>query len=265
MTRAEKVARFRAMHAERRAFVMPNPWDEGSARMAAHLGFEAVATTSAGFAFTLGRLDYQVSRTEALDHAARIVAAVPDLPVSGDLENGWADEPEGVARLVREAAEAGLAGLSIEDVHDGGHPYGFDGAVARIEAAVEAAREADIVLCARADGWMTKAYDLDEAERRIAAFASAGADCLYCPLLRDMDAVRRFAVHGPLNVLMGVGRPQASQAELAGAGVARISTGSAVARAAYGGAWQAMEAMAGGDFAPLEARSKAAAFDEALG
>ena len=197
---------FRALHRPGDPFVLANAWDAGSARVLAALGAQAIGTTSAGFAFTLGLPDgARIGRDQALAHAADLVAATP-LPVSGDLENGYAEAPDGVAETVRLAAEAGLAGASIEDTAlpgTGAYPRAL--AVERVRAAAAAARALprDFVLVARADGVLTGAYDLAEALARIEAFAAAGADCVYIPLLPDLAAVRRTcaAVPVPVNVL----------------------------------------------------------------
>ena len=179
MTQAEKTAAFRDLHVPGTPFVMPNPWDIGSAKVLASLGAKALATTSSGHAFTLGFPDGgTVTRAQALDHAQAITEAT-GLPVNGDFENGFGKDPETVADTVRMAAQAGLAGVSIEDIDvPGSDAYPFDLAVARIQAAVEAARSHDIVLTARADGWLARAYDADEVMRRCWAFAEAGAEYL---------------------------------------------------------------------------------------
>lgn len=217
-------------------FVIPNPWDVGSARMMAALGARALATTSAGFAFTLGRPDMgHVSRDEALAHAQAIVAATP-LPVSGDFENGFADDAARVAETIRLAREAGLSGCSIEDTRmvEGNPAYRFDLAVERIGAAAEAARSlADpFVLCARADGLMNGTYDLDEAIRRVQAFDKAGADLVYIPILPDAAALRRVVgtVSKPVNALAAGPLARLTVAEIGAAGARRISVGSQVAR-----------------------------------
>ena len=232
---ATRHAAFRDLHAAG-CFVIPNPWDAGSARLMAAFGAKALATTSAGFAFTLGRPDMgQVSRDEALAHAAQIVAAT-GLPVSGDFENGFGDAPEYVAETVRLAREAGLSGCSIEDTQmTQGHPaYAFDLAVERIRSAAAAARALPdpFVLCARADGVMNGAYDLAEAVRRIVAFAQAGADLLYVPILPDAEAVRRvvMATEKPVNVLAAGAMAKLPVREIAALGARRISVGSQVAR-----------------------------------
>ncbi|MGL4488305.1 MAG: isocitrate lyase/PEP mutase family protein [Rhizobiaceae bacterium] len=232
-------------------FVIPNPWDAGSARMMAALGAKALATTSAGFAFTLGRPDMgHVSRDEMLAHAQDIIAATP-LPVSGDFENGFADDPDGVAETVRLAGEIGLSGVSIEDTQmvAGNPAYGFDLAVERIKAAVSAARKLGrpFILCARTDGVMNGTYDTDEAIRRAQAFETAGADLLYAPLLPDIAALQRFikSVSKPVNAL-AAGAPQAATvAELAALGVRRISTGSKIARLTHQAIHQSVAEMLG--------------------
>lgn len=234
----ERHETFRRLH-ESGCFVIPNPWDIGSARMMAALGARALATTSAGLAFTLGRPDMgRVAREEALAHAESIVAATA-LPVSGDLENGFADEPDQVAETVRLAREAGLSGCSIEDTRmiEGNPAHGFEAAVDRIRAAADAARSLPdpFVLCARADGVMTGAYDMDEAIRRIRAFEKAGADLLYVPLVPDAVALERVAaaVSSPVNALAAGAVAQLRVADIAALGIRRISTGSMVARLAH--------------------------------
>ena len=255
---------FRALHRPGDPFILANAWDMGSARMLAAMGAKAIATSSAAHAFTLGRQDGSVTRDEALAHAADLVAATP-LPVSGDFEDGWASDPDGVAETVRLAAEAGLAGLSIEDVHEVegsvGTPYGRDEAVERVRAGVAAARALprDIVFCARADGVMTGGYDLDEGIARLQAFEAVGADCLYLPLPPDMDGLRRVAssVSAPVNALAAGPFTKVSLAEFAAAGIARVSLGSALARATHRAIVDAGEAMFGrGDFTPLAAGAK---------
>jgi 2-methylisocitrate lyase-like PEP mutase family enzyme len=217
-------------------FVIPNPWDIGSARMMAALGAKALATTSAGFAFTLGRPDMgNVSRDEMLRHAQDMIAATA-LPVTGDFENGFADDPDGVAETVRLAGEIGLSGCSIEDTQmtDSNPAYDFDLAVERIRAATSAGRGLGrpFVLCARADGLMNGAYDLGEAVRRIQAFDAAGADLLYIPVLPDLETVRRVAasVSKPINALAAGAMRDVTVAQLAQAGARRISVGSMVSR-----------------------------------
>jgi 2-methylisocitrate lyase-like PEP mutase family enzyme len=233
---AKRHERFADLHA-RGCFVIPNPWDAGSARMMAALGAKALATTSAGFAFTLGRPDMgHVTRDEALSHAADIVAAT-DLPVTGDFENGFGDSPDFVAETIKLAKEAGLSGCSIEDtmMTDGNPAYEFDLAVERIKAAANAAANLSgepFILCARADGVMNGTYEMDEAIRRIRAFEAAGANLLYIPLLPDIAALRRVvaAVGKPVNALAAGPLAKHDVAEIASAGARRISVGSMVSR-----------------------------------
>ncbi|MFC3135743.1 isocitrate lyase/phosphoenolpyruvate mutase family protein, partial [Microbaculum marinum] len=234
-TAAEKGAAFRDLHGGSQPFVMANVWDVGTARLFAGLGYKALATTSAGFAYLTGRRDGEgdIGAEEAIGHA-RLVAEATDLPVNGDLENGYSDAPEGVAETVGMAAEAGLAGCSIEDTHPGGDGYyPFDLAVARIEAAAEAARNAahPFTLTARADGLIAGHYDLDEAIRRLQAFEAAGADVLYAPFLKSLDDIARVcrSVGKPVNHLGGLGVPGETVASLGEAGVSRISLGGSTA------------------------------------
>ncbi len=237
---------------------MPNPWDAGSARMMAALGAEALATSSAAHAFTLGRPDMgRVSRDEALAHAEAMVAATP-LPVSGDFENGFADAPEAVAETVRLAAEVGLSGCSIEDTRmvAGTPAYDFDLAVERIRAAVAAARDLGrpFVLCARADGVMNGVYDLAEGIRRLQAFEAAGADLLYLPVPPGPVELRQVlaAVSRPVNALAAGPLRTLTVAQLAAMGVRRISLGSQVARVTHAAIRDCMTAMIGpGSFTPL--------------
>jgi 2-methylisocitrate lyase-like PEP mutase family enzyme len=239
-------------------FVIPNPWDAGSARMMAAMGAKALATSSAAHAFTLGRADLGgVSRDEALAHAEMIVAATP-LPVSGDFENGFADDPDGVAETVRLAAEVGLSGCSIEDTQMvPGHPaYGFGDAVARIKAAVAAARSVGrpFVLCARADGVMNGSYDLAEGIRRLQAFEAAGADMVYLPVPPDRAGLAQVlaAVKTPVNALAAGPLRALTVQDMAAMGVRRISTGSQIARVTHAAIRDCMAGMLGeGSFAPL--------------
>ena len=228
---------FRGLHRVGEPFVLANAWDVGSARMLAALGAKAIATSSSAHAFTLGKPDMHVTRDEALAHAQDLVSATP-LPVQGDFENGFGDAPETVADTIRLGAEIGLAGVCIEDVKPpDGAAYAFDEAVERIRAAVAAARvlPRDFVLTARADGVMTGAYDLDEGIRRLKAFENAGADCLYLPLPADMDGLARICreVSAPVNALAAGRFTNHSLAEFAAIGVARVSLGSALARATH--------------------------------
>lgn len=250
-------ARFRALHRPGQPFILANAWDGGSARMLAALGAEAIGTSSAAHAFTLGRPDMgQISRDEALAHAASLVTATP-LPVSGDFENGFGSAPETVAETVRLSAEVGLAGISIEDTDlPGIGAYPFEMAVERITAAVEAARSLpdDFVLLARADGVMNQSYGLAEGIRRLQAFEAAGADALYLPMPADMEAVARIcqAVSLPVNALVAGSFTSVTRREFAEAGVARISLGSSLASATQRVIADAATAMFDlGDFSPL--------------
>ncbi|MDP1850393.1 MAG: isocitrate lyase/phosphoenolpyruvate mutase family protein [Solirubrobacteraceae bacterium] len=223
---------FAQLHAGAQPLLLPNPWDVGSARLLRELGFQALATTSSGFAHTLGRLDGSVTRDEALGHAAQLAAAT-DLPLSADLENGFADEPDGVAETVRLAIEAGLVGCSIEDYSgDAAAPiYEFDRAVARIAAAAEAAHggRVPLVLTARAENHLNGRDDLDDTIARLRAYGEAGADVLYAPGLTRIEDIRRVVAEAgrPVNVLAYAGTPPVS--ELAAAGVKRVSVGGAFA------------------------------------
>ena len=240
-SRSALVAGFLAAHRQGEPLVVPNPWDIGSARLFSGLGFAALATTSAGHARSLGRRDGMLSRDEALAHAADIVGATP-LPVTADLEGGYGDDPEGVAGTVRMAAAVGLAGGSIEDATgDPQRPvYDHAHALDRIVAAVEAAAgvEGGFVLTARAENFLFGIDDLADTLRRLQAFAEAGAAVLYAPGLPDLAAVRTVAssVDRPVNVLAD---RRYTVADLADAGVARITTGSAWSNLALGAAVQA--------------------------
>jgi 2-methylisocitrate lyase-like PEP mutase family enzyme len=239
VSQSEKAAAFRALHERPGAFVIPNPYDVGTARILAGLGFEALATTSAGCAFGLGRPDGRVTRDEALAHARSIALATP-LPVSADLENGYDDAPEGVALTIKLAAEAGLAGCSVEDATGRlAEPiYEFPHAVRRIAAAVAAARGLNVpfTLTARAENFLHGRPDLDDTVRRLQAFEAAGADVLYAPGLRDEAVIRTVcaALSKPVNVIVGLAGAAFSVERLAALGVRRISIGSALARAALG-------------------------------
>jgi 2-methylisocitrate lyase-like PEP mutase family enzyme len=225
---------FLALHRRGEPLLLPNPWDVGSAKLLASMGFEALATTSSGFAATLGRLDGSVTRDEALAHSA-LIAGATELPVNGDLENGFADEPEGVAQTIRLAIDAGLAGASIEDFtgKEDGPFYCLEHAVARIEAAAEAAGT-DLVLTARAENHIHGSDDLADTIARLQAYQEAGAHVLYAPGLRSADQIRSVveSVDRPVNVLALPGAP--SVEEMAALGVARISVGGAFAFAAAG-------------------------------
>jgi 2-methylisocitrate lyase-like PEP mutase family enzyme len=233
--------RFRALHVPGNPLLMPNPWDQGSARLLAHLGFAALATTSSGHAGTLGRLDGSVSRDEALAHAASIVSTV-DVPVSADLENGFADDPAAVADTVAAAVAVGLAGCSIEDFTGVADAPIYDLGLARdrVAAAAQAARAgAGLILTARAENYLHGRPDLADTITRLQAYQEAGADVLYAPLLTDIGDIRRVvaAVDRPVNVLARPDGP--TVADLAAAGVARISVGGAFSLVAAGALTQA--------------------------
>jgi 2-methylisocitrate lyase-like PEP mutase family enzyme len=261
---------FRALHRPGDPFVLANAWDIGSARVLAALGAEAIGTSSAGLAFTLGLADgAQISRDQALAHSGDLARATP-LPVSGDLENGYSDTAGGVAQTITLAGQAGLAGASIEDTElPAMTPYSLQAAVERVEAAVRAARAlpGDFMLLARADGLMTRSYDLAEATRRVQAFAEAGADCVYIPMLPDLLAVRALcdAVPVPVNVLAPGPLCEMSRAMLGEAGAARISLGSGLARLAQAtliGA--AREILDSGKFGSLEGGASGSEIDALL-
>jgi 2-methylisocitrate lyase-like PEP mutase family enzyme len=246
-SQAEKAERFRALHAGPGAFVIPNPWDAGTARILAGLGFEALTTTSAGLAFALGRRDGAgvVTRDEALANA-KAIADATDLPVAADLENGYGHTPAAAAETIRLAGEmAGLVGGSIEDATgDALHPiYDFQHAVERVAAAVEAARSLPFpfVLVGRSENFLHGRPDLDDTIRRLQAFEAAGADALYAPGLTKAEDIRTVctSVSKPVNVVMGLKGASLSVAELAALGVRRISVGSALSRAAIGAFVQA--------------------------
>ena len=234
----EKTAAFRAMHDAGAPFVIPNPWDAGSARILEGLGFKALATTSSGFALTLGRRDYAVTREEAIAHC-RAVAEAVDIPVTADLENGFGLAPEDAGETIRRAVETGLCGGSIEDSSGDRNAPIIAAALAaeRIAAAAEAAHAAGngFVLTARAEGFLHGQGDLDAVIARLQSYAEAGADVLYAPGLPDMDAVRAVCagVSKPVNILVIGPLTRHSAAEFAEAGAARLSVGGALAWAAY--------------------------------
>lgn len=241
-----KAQAFKALHKRAGIFVIPNPWDAGSAKMLASLGYQALATTSAGYAFSQGKADGALSLDETLDNVRATVAAT-DLPVSVDLENGFADDPTECAKSLLRVAEAGAVGGSIEDATGRADApiYGFEHAVARIEAAVAAVRTLPFpfTLTARAENYLHGNPDLQDTIRRLQAFAEAGADVLYAPGLRNAEevlAVVRAVVPKPVNVLMSGGLKLTVQ-QLEEMGVRRISTGSALALAAYGEFYRAAE------------------------
>lgn len=260
---------FRALHRPGDPFVLANAWDVGTARVLAALGAEAIGTTSAGHAFTLGLPDgARITRDQALAHAVELARATP-LPVSADLENGYGDAPDAVAETVRLAGEAGLAGCSIEDIAlPGAEAYAFEEAVARVAAAAGAARglPTDFVLVARADGVMTGAYGIEEALRRVRAFDEAGADCLYVPQLPDLSALRAVcqATSKPVNALAAGPFATLGRADLAAAGAARISLGSQLARVAHAAVMEAGRSVLAGDFTALSRAAEGAEVDALL-
>jgi 2-methylisocitrate lyase-like PEP mutase family enzyme len=243
---ADKAALFQALHRRPGAFVIPNPWDAGSAKLLAGLGFEALATSSAASAMAMGRSDYQLTREDALAHARAMVSAT-DLPVSADLENGFGDTPDAVAQTIRLAAETGLAGGSIEDAtQQAERPiYELGLAVERIGAAAEAARALGrpFTLTARAENFLHGRADLDDTIRRLQAYEAAGADVLFAPGLPTLDAVQVVcsALTKPLSFMVGIPGQSFSVAELAAAGVKRISLSTSLYRAAMNGLKAAAE------------------------
>jgi len=256
MTREEKLASFRALHAGPRAFVLPNPWDAGSARVLAGLGYAALATSSGACAGVLGRRDGRVTREEALAHAQAIVAAV-DLPVSADLEKCFADAPREAAETIRLAAGVGLAGGSIEDASgDKEKPlFDFNQAVERVAAAAEVAKSVGFVLTARTENFLRGRPDLDDTIKRLQAFEKAGADVLMAPGLPDLDAVRAVckALRKPVNFMAGIRGKSFSVAALEAAGVRRVSLATSLYRAAMSGLIDAArEVSEQGSFAYLE-------------
>jgi len=235
----DKGVAFRSLHQRNAAFIIPNPWDIGSARILEHLGFEALATTSMGFAFSQGKLDTAVGRDAMLAHVAAIASATA-LPVNADLENGYGDSPDTVAETIRLAAAAGVVGGSIEDAtgRPGDPIYERGLAVERVRAAVEAARALPFVftVTARAENFLHGRADLKDTIERLQAFEAAGADVLYAPGLRSKDDIASVvtSLSRPVNVLMGLQGVVLSAADLSSLGVRRISVGSALYRAALG-------------------------------
>jgi 2-methylisocitrate lyase-like PEP mutase family enzyme len=238
-TQAEKARIFRALHDRPSAFIIPNPWDAGTARLLAHLGFEALATTSMGYAFSVGRRDNTIGRDEMMAHV-RAIASATDLPVSADLENGYGDAPEIVAETIRLASAAGAVGGSIEDATGRpGHPiYELPHAVERIRAAVEAARALPFAftITARAENYLHGRPDLNDTIQRLQAYQEAGVDVLYAPGLATKDDIAAVvgSVDRPVNVLMGLRGVQVDLATLSAMGVRRVSVGSALCRSALG-------------------------------
>jgi 2-methylisocitrate lyase-like PEP mutase family enzyme len=250
----EKAEEFRALH-EGEPFVIPNPYDAGSAKILAALGFKALATTSAGFAFTLGRLDGDVTLDEVMEHVA-VLAAATDLPVSVDMENGYGPEPEDAARAITRAAEAGAVGGSIEDYDPEGGIYDISHATERVAAAAEAAAQVGFpfTFTARAENHFRGNPDLDDTVARLQAYERAGADVLYAPLVRKADDLRavRAATSKPINVLA---TPSMTVREIVEGGGQRISVGSLLAMTAYGAMAKAAEQMRNeGTFSALNAQ-----------
>ena len=238
-TQVEKGQLFAALHERDRAFIIPNPWDVGTARLLAQLGFESLATTSAGYSFSIGQPDNSVARTEMMLHTAAIASAT-DLPVSADLENGFGDFPEVVAETFRLAAAAGLVGGSIEDMsRQPGRPiYEIGFATERVRAAAEVVRDLPFAftLTARAENYLAGRSDLGDTIKRLQAYQAAGADVLYAPGIVSKDDIASIvkSVDRPVNVVMGLQGVQLSLAELSALGVKRVSVGSALSRAALG-------------------------------
>ena len=262
---AERRAVFRRLH-ESGCFVLPNPWDIGSARLLQHLGFQAVASTSSGSAWSTGRPDYAVSRSDVLEHLSSLCNAI-DLPVNADFESGFADEPDGVGESVELAIDTGVAGLSIEDrdVPAGEQLYDLETAVERVSAArmaIDRTRH-DVILVARTEGLLIDPRAVTPAIDRLVAFAEAGADCLYAPGVidkADIAAMVRAVAPKPLNVLMM--RPGLQLSELAELGVRRVSVGGALARIAYGAMIHVAEQLKAGSFDGLAGGAQGKALND---
>jgi 2-methylisocitrate lyase-like PEP mutase family enzyme len=248
----ERRQNFRELHRSG-CFAIPNPWDTGSARYLEHLGFKALATTSAGYAFSRGLPDGAVGRDEMLARIKELVDAT-DLPVNADFEDGYASGPEGVAESVRLCVATGVAGLSIEDAidHTAGRLYDIDLAVERIQAAREAIGDSGVVLVGRAEGFLVGREDLNQVVRRLGAYSEAGADCLYAPGVRERDQIKtivKAVAPKPVNVLIGgpaglTDSVSLTMADAAALGVRRVSVGGALARAAWGGFIRAAKQLA---------------------
>ncbi len=271
MDQEDKASLFREMHRPGDPFILPNAYDVGSARMLVALGAKAIATTSSGFAFTVGRPDMgNVTRDEMLDHCEDIVRGV-GVPVSADLENGYAHDPDGVAETVQMAAEIGLAGCTLEDTTmDASKPsYDFDIAVARMAAAVEAAEALpfDFTICARADGMLVGSYDVDEAIRRLQAYEEVGAHCLYAPMPPSLEDMTRIcaSVSTPVNALCAGRFTKYSRDDFARTGAARISIGGSLARVTHGVVAEIGTAiLSSGDFSGLGGAMSGAETDKLL-
>ena len=249
---AEKGHLFQDLHRRPGILLLPNPWDAGTAKLLQSLGFEALATTSLGMSNALGRVDGEgsVSRAELLENC-RAIAGATDLPVNADLENGYADEPRQAAAILRDAAEAGVVGGSIED-WSGEKIYDFNHAVERVAAGVEMARSLDVpfTFTARAENLIRGRDDLDDTIRRLQAFEKAGADVLYAPGLRDLETMRLVAasVGRPINVVMSAADPALTADQMASVGVKRISVGGALSRLALAAFMKGAREMKGGGF-----------------
>jgi len=252
-TQAEKGQKFRDLHARPGLLLLPNPWDAGTAKLLQSLGFEALATTSLGMSNALGRVDGDnaVSRDELLANC-RAIAEATDLPVNADLENGYADDPKAAATILRDAAEAGVVGGSIED-WSGEKIYDFGHAVERVAAGVEMARSLKVpfTFTARAEKLIRGRNDLDDTIKRLKAFEKAGADVLYAPGLRDLATMKMVVaeIGKPLNVVMSAGDPDLTAAGLASAGVKRVSVGGALSRLALAAFMKGAREMKAGSFA----------------
>jgi 2-methylisocitrate lyase-like PEP mutase family enzyme len=239
LTQEDKAIAFRTLHERDRAFIIPNPWNVGTAKILAHFGFEALATTSMGYAFSIGRQDNTLDRQETLAYASSIVSATP-LPVSADLERGFGDSPEMVADTIKQAAAVGLVGGSIEDATGRADSpiYTFEHAVDRVRAAAETAHSLPFpfTFTARAENYLHGRPDLRDTIRRLQAYQEAGADVLYAPALPSKDDIAAVvsSVDRPVNVVMGLQGVQLSLETLSSLGVRRVSVGSALCRAAFG-------------------------------
>ncbi|HET9235009.1 MAG TPA: isocitrate lyase/phosphoenolpyruvate mutase family protein, partial [Candidatus Eisenbacteria bacterium] len=247
-TQAEKARTFRALHERERAFIIPNPWDAGSAKLLATMGFEALATTSAGYAFSAGKPDYGVGRDEMIEHVG-VMSRATELPVSADLENCWGETPEGIAETIRMAAAAGVVGGSIEDTTNRSEDpiFELEEAVNRVRAAVAAARALSFpfTLTARAENYLWGRKDLKDTITRLTAYQEAGADVLYAPGLSTREEIGAVvsSVQRPVNVLMSIVGVDLSLEDLSALGVRRVSVGGSLARTALGAFLRAAEEM----------------------
>jgi 2-methylisocitrate lyase-like PEP mutase family enzyme len=248
LTQVERGRAFRALHERDRAFIIPNPWDPGSARLLALAGFEALATTSAGYAFSVGKTDNNIGRDEMIAHVAAIAGAT-DLPVNADLENGYGDSPEHAAETIRLAGKAGACGGSIEDASGNAHHpiYDLEHAADRIRAAAEAARAFPFTftLTGRAENYLNGRPDLKDTINRLQAYQEAGANVLYAPGLTSKEDISAVvsSLDRPVNILAGLQNAPLTLADLSALGVKRVSIGSVLSRAAYGAAIRAAKEM----------------------